>query len=533
MATGTWAPPTPEYLTAPGYETYAPTKAYAYSPTGGDWSSAYPGYGGGGGGQTSGDFGGGADTGTMGGLLSAASLLGGANSLSSMLTGKSLLEHADIKSPFENLFSSGGSGDGALHSSPPNSFSNFFSPEATKGIVGNTPLDRIQNLFGSGPMAQREALTQALHPTGGIGDIAGLKYQDVGAGLPGAPPGGTAPLSPVQVQQLPPSGPFSNYNIGEPFNYPSTGEFVMPAQPAAPPVNLNLPTEVFNPGTGELAYVNDIAGFNEAGQLFTHTPSATPADFAGQFQGTPTAGPYGPNPAFTEAALNTIMPGYGTTLGAASAAAGMSPGLTSAYMTGAIPEFAGAAFGAAPSTGLLGAGGGGLGTMAAMGPLALAAGALMYMNSTKKSTRQGMLEDMPIIHKQIRDAVNGDPSMLFSQSYASGGSFATILDKMKAGDYKEFGVSLSPQEIAKVDSLMPQIQKIDVDTKMLDKRRQQSQLPEEYRGPPETASESAATTAADKKRMELTNYRMYDDYDKNIRYDPATGQGGIGVTSGI
>jgi hypothetical protein len=157
----------------------------------------------------------------------------------------------------------------------------------------------------------------------------------------------------------------------------------------------------------------------------------------------------------------------------------------------------------------------------------------MYMNSTKKSTRQGMLEDMPIIHKQIRDAVNGDPSMLFSQSYASGGSFATILDKMKAGDYKEFGVSLSPQEIAKVDSLMPQIQKIDVDTKMLDKRRQQSQLPEEYRGPPETASESAATTAADKKRMELTNYRMYDDYDKNIRYDPATGQGGIGVTSGI
>jgi len=78
MPIGTWAPPTPEYLTAPGFATYAPTRAYAYSPTGGDWSGTYPSYGGGGGGGlTSGDFGGGADTSTLGGLLSAASVLGG------------------------------------------------------------------------------------------------------------------------------------------------------------------------------------------------------------------------------------------------------------------------------------------------------------------------------------------------------------------------------------------------------------------------------------------------------------------------
>ena len=43
---GSWAPTRPEYLAAPGYETYAPTKAYGYSPTGGDWSG---GSGGGGG----------------------------------------------------------------------------------------------------------------------------------------------------------------------------------------------------------------------------------------------------------------------------------------------------------------------------------------------------------------------------------------------------------------------------------------------------------------------------------------------------
>ena len=101
MPTGTWAPPTPEYLTAPGYETYAPTAAYGYSPTGGDWSGGFG--SGGGGGLTSGGFGGGTDNSTLGGLLSAASLLGGANDFSSFLTGKSLMEHADIPNPLEAL----------------------------------------------------------------------------------------------------------------------------------------------------------------------------------------------------------------------------------------------------------------------------------------------------------------------------------------------------------------------------------------------------------------------------------------------
>ena len=45
-----WSPPTPEYLTAPGFANYAPTRSYNYTPTGGDWSGEFGSGGGGGGG---------------------------------------------------------------------------------------------------------------------------------------------------------------------------------------------------------------------------------------------------------------------------------------------------------------------------------------------------------------------------------------------------------------------------------------------------------------------------------------------------
>ena len=167
-ALGGWANQSPEFLSAPGYESYAPTAAFQYSPAGGtDVLGGYPAYGGGGGGGGGSSGGGGSDTSTLGGALSALSLLGGANSLSGLLTGKSLLEHAGI----------------------PNPLSGFLGSEGAQGIIGNTPLARIQNLFGAGPIADNAALTQALHPTGDIGNIAGLPFDGgLPAGTP-APPG--------------------------------------------------------------------------------------------------------------------------------------------------------------------------------------------------------------------------------------------------------------------------------------------------------------------------------------------------------
>ena len=154
----TWAPTRPEYLTAPGYETYAPTRAYGYSPAGGDWSGGYGsgggGGGGGGGGLTSGDFGGGTDTSTLGGALSALSLLGGANSLSSFLTGKSLMEHAGIPNPFSNFL--GGEG---LNLQALNPYS-------------NTPLTGLFGEAGRNLGLASSAFPDAL--AGGVGGSVGI-----------------------------------------------------------------------------------------------------------------------------------------------------------------------------------------------------------------------------------------------------------------------------------------------------------------------------------------------------------------------
>ena len=343
---GSWAPTRPEYLTAPGYETYAPTRAYGYSPTGGNWSGGFgSGGGGGGGGLASGDFGGGTDNSTLGNALSALSLLGGANSLSSFLTGESLLEHAGFDG---GLLGSGGSGTNA-----------FGTPNPSTGNL----LSNAMDLFGSNLSASADlglpSLARALeisNATGGLGPTGELF-----SGLPNVNSfpgtqtfsGGTAPLQ-GNLGHLADFSDFAPSLEGLPSNLtPNMG-----MQPA--PLNLNVP-DPFNLGTGEYA-----------SNAYLSPP------------GTPTAGPYGPNPAFTEAALNTLVPGYSTTLGTAATAAGMSPGLTSAYMTGAIPEFGmGLGGAAAPAAGAAGTGAGGLASMGAAGALALAGIAYALMQARR------------------------------------------------------------------------------------------------------------------------------------------------------
>ena len=333
MPIGTWAPPTPEYLTAPGYQTYAPTAAYAYSPTGGGWSGGF-GSGGGGGGLTSGDFGGGTDTSTLGNALSALSLLGGANNLSSFLTGKSLLEHAGIDNPLKGLLGSEGSGTNA-----------FGTPNPSTGNL----LSNAMDLFGSNLSASADlglpALGRALeisNATGGLGTTGELF-----SGLPNvnsfpgtqAFSGGTAPLQ---------------GNLGN----------VMP---------------------NTLADFSDFAGFEGAAQ------SAPGGNVLGEIKGV--SEPWrslNPAPPAANVPPGGWGPGYATTLGAASAAAGMTPALTSAYMTGAIPEFAGLSFGAAApaagaaGAGAAGAGAGGLAGLGAAGPLALAGIAYALMQAKKQ-----------------------------------------------------------------------------------------------------------------------------------------------------
>ena len=193
---GAWAPTRPEFLDAPGYETYAPTKAYGYSPTGGDWSGGYGGSGGGGG-LTSGDFGGGTDTSTLGNALSALSLLGGANSLSGLLTGKSLLEHAGIPNPFSNFL---GGGDGL-------SFTDYL-PNAIKDALNIYPSQGGLLTPGGGTALltplQGEAMVNALGGTG-PGTLSSQFTEAMNAA------GGPWPQS-VPVQSLtPPSYPVSPY----------------------------------------------------------------------------------------------------------------------------------------------------------------------------------------------------------------------------------------------------------------------------------------------------------------------------------
>jgi hypothetical protein len=145
------------YPNAPGYETYAPTAAFQYSPAGGtDAYGGYPAYGGGGGGGflSGGGSSGGSDTSTLGGALSALSLLGGANDLSSFLTGKSLLEHADIPNPFSNFL--GGEG---LNLQALNPYS-------------NTPLTALFGEAGRNLGLASSAFPNAL--PGGVGGSVGI-----------------------------------------------------------------------------------------------------------------------------------------------------------------------------------------------------------------------------------------------------------------------------------------------------------------------------------------------------------------------
>lgn len=165
----------------------------------------------------------------------------------------------------------------------------------------------------------------------------------------GPPQLGTAPLTPVTVSPL-----------------PSATTSTLPASADLASIQRSL-------FPGDAAYLDPMGS---SGYISLDNLANVPNPVA--------SNPYsvygGPTPSSTiaEAAL---VPGYNTTLGAASAAAGLSPGLTSAYMTGAIPEFAGLGFGAsAPATtgaSFLGAG--------ALGPLALAGGLFMAMKGMKKT----------------------------------------------------------------------------------------------------------------------------------------------------
>ena len=395
MPIGTWAPPTPEYLTAPGYQTYAPTAAYAYSPTGGGWSGGF-GSGGGGGGMTSGDFGGGTDTSTLGNALSALSLLGGANNLSSFLTGKSLLEHAGIDNPLKGLLGSEGSGTNA-----------FGTPNPSTGNL----LSNAMDLFGSNLSASADlglpALGRALeisNATGGLGTTGELF-----SGLPNVNSfpgtqtfsGGTAPLQGnlgnVMPNTLADFSDFAGFEgaaqsapggnvLGEIKGVSEPWRSLNPAPPAAnvPPGGWGAPTAgPYGPVSSDITAI-----MGPEGQIY----NSYPAQWV-EASGRPMSGSTeaifrgGPNPldASLSGPLNVAVPGYATTLGAASAAAGMTPALTSAYMTGAIPEFAGLSFGAAaPAAGAAGAGAGGLAGLGAAGPLALAGIAYALMQAKKQ-----------------------------------------------------------------------------------------------------------------------------------------------------
>jgi hypothetical protein len=239
MPTGTWAPPTPEYLTAPGYETYAPTAAYGYSPTGGDWSGGFG--SGGGGGLTSGGFGGGTDNSTLGGLLSAASLLGGANDLSSFLTGKSLMEHAGIPNP-------SGLDLQAL---------NPFSDTPLTALFGDTG----RNL-GLASSAFPNALPGGVGGSVGIGP-SGYLSPDALAGVSNAVPPGSPSLLPFD-----PSGAMA---------------------PTAPPGNVLGTSEPW----GSLAGSDTTAALSASGANLGLPASAAPYALPGGVGGTVGVGPSG------------------------------------------------------------------------------------------------------------------------------------------------------------------------------------------------------------------------------------------------
>jgi len=199
------------YPSAPGYESYAPTAAFQYSPAvGTDALGGYPAYGGGGDGFLSGGgSSGGSDTSTLGGALSALSLLGGANDLSSFLTGESLLEHAGIPNPsgldlqalnpfsdtpLTALFGDAGRNLGLAASQYPNALAGGVGGSVGIGPSGYLSLDALAgqvNPFASAGLPAGNAA-----PLGNVLG-SGIPARAVPAGL-GQPPGigGLLGLSP-------------------------------------------------------------------------------------------------------------------------------------------------------------------------------------------------------------------------------------------------------------------------------------------------------------------------------------------------
>ena len=400
-----WQRTDPEYAAAPGFDTYAPTAAYRYSPMGATFDpTAPPGTGFTTDGTTGGGGGGG---GGFGNFLNALST---ANSLSNLVTGKGLLDHAGIKNPLSDLF---GGGDGLnLQALNP---------------ASDVPLTALFGDAGRNLGLASSAFPNAL--PGGVGGSVGIGPS--GYLSPDALAGISNPVSaPVTVAPTPtvPAGGFELFQKGSggqvyPMDFvPSYGSDAFPytVQGTAP--------------------LEPVYGGYELGPLPQPvSPGAIDAGksvaeaITGAETGTPTAGPYGANPAYSEAALNTLVPGYNTTLGAASAAAGMSPALTSAYMTGAIPEFAGLGFGtSAPGAGFLGAG--------ALGPLALAGGLFMAMKGMKKDDPTINAKIMAEMGRQAEAAMGGDEgalasikARLFGDAQSSGEAIGHMTELVSSG----------------------------------------------------------------------------------------------------
>jgi len=197
---------------------------------------------------TSGDFGGGADNSTLGGLLSAASLLGGANDLSSFLTGSSLLEHAGIQNPFSGLL---GGGEG-LNLQALNPYS-------------NTPLTALfgeagRNL-GLAPSAFPNALPGGVGGSVGIGP-SGYLSPDALAGVSNAVPPGSPSLLPFD-----PSGGMALPSVPPPGGTAPLTDVFGPYELPRQAVDLSLPAEAWNPTTGEFNFVQ--AGEPATGQFTT------------------------------------------------------------------------------------------------------------------------------------------------------------------------------------------------------------------------------------------------------------------------
>ena len=416
-----WATTDPTFAAAPGFAGYQPTAAYQYVPTGGAFSPGEGLF------TTPGVIGGGTTTGgggasTLGGLLSAASTLGTLNNISKLFTDKGLLDHAgiDLKSipnPFSNFLGGDGLNLQALNPFSDTPLSGLFGEAAPTALPSNSGLGTF---WGDSAASQAFRNANNIYPsygastelgTAALTEAQGAAMADALGGAEGYfntaspwgnPDFGTAPLGDV-------FGPYDLGTTSVPYGSPTAGEFGpyhSQMQYTYPDLGTHKMPAAWKDASAE-AMSDAILGLGKA----PVDPSLTIT----------TSNPYsvygGPTPSATIAE-------------AAKGVAGMTPALSNAYLSGAIPEFAGMGFGAsAPGAGsFLGAG--------ALGPLGLALGLYGIVS--------GMKKDDPTINAKIaaegrrnaEAAMKGDAgalasikARLFGDS-AAGGENAGELFKM-------------------------------------------------------------------------------------------------------